>query len=78
MMAVNSIPHIRLALKSNRVTSEQLDTIRTIVREHFAYDAPVTAHSLPHGLSTARVEFATHADVALATVFNVFGEWNTI
>ena len=78
MMAVNRIPHIRLALKSNRVASEQLDAIRTIVREHFDYEAPVTAHSLPYGHSSARIELRSHSDVALATVFNVFGEWNTI
>ena len=78
MTAVNSIPHIRLALKSNRVASEQLDAIRTILREHFDYDAIVTLHSLPVGVSTARIELQSHSDVALATVFNVLGEWNTI
>ena len=79
MTAANThIPFLTLALKRDRVASEQLDAIRAILREHFDYDARVTLHSLPHGLSTARVEFATHADVALSRVFNVLGEWSVL
>ena len=78
MTELKYIPYITLALKSNRVATEQLESIRAILREHFDYEARVTLHSLPYGQSTARVEFKTHSDVALSRVFNVLGEWNAI
>jgi len=78
MTELKYIPFITLALRRDRVASEQLDSIRAILREHFDYDCRVSLHSLPYGLSTARVEFASHSDVALSRVFNVLGEWNAI
>lgn len=78
MMAVNSIPHVRLALSSNKVASEQVRTIKSTLRKHFDYEPQVTLHTLPVGVSTARVEFASHSDVALCRVFNVLGEWTTL
>lgn len=72
------IPFITLALRRDQTSSDQLQRIRATLSEHFDYDARVTLHSLPYGQSTARVEFASHSDVALSKVFNVLGEWNAI
>ncbi len=77
MTELKYIPYITLALKRDRVASEQLDAIRAILVEHFD-NTKVSLHSLPYGQSTARVEFASHSDVALSRVFNVLGEWNAI
>ena len=73
-----SIPFVTLALKRDRVAREQIHAIKATLSEHFDYEVQVTLHTLPVGVSTARVEFATHSDVALARVFNVLGEWNAI
>ena len=72
------IPFVTLALKRDRVAHEQLHAIRDTLSKHFDYEVQVTLHTLPVGVSTARVEFATHSDVALVRVFNVLGEWNAI
>lgn len=78
MTELKYIPFITLALRRDQTSSEQLQRIRATLREHFDYEVQVTAHSLPYGLTTARVEFASHSDVALSKVFNVLGEWNAI
>ena len=78
MTELKYIPFITLALRRDQTSSDQLQRIKAILVEHFDYEVQVTAHSLPYGVTTARVEFASHIDVALSKVFNVLGEWNAI
>ena len=73
-----SIPFITVALRRDIVPQQQLHAIKDTLSKHFDYEVSVTLHTLPMGVSTARVEFASHGDVALARVFCVLGEWNAI